>query len=126
MELARLKRSRVKGHHVFLSASRAGDTFTCAREPGNPHSPNAIIVTLGDGSTVGYVPDPVARVLAPMLEIVHMSGTINGVPRHAPEGIWVRGGGIEIPCEYVLYGVKKARSSVRQRLRDRCHGNYPE
>ena len=94
MELARLKRSRVKGHHVFLIASRAGDTFTCSRESGNPHSPDAIIVKLIDGSTVGHVPDRLARVLAPMLDssdIAHMSGTINGVPRPAPEGVWVPG-----------------------------------
>ena len=62
MELARLKRSRVKGHHVFKSESRPGDTFTCAREPGNPHSSDAIIVKLSDGSDVGHVPDPLARV----------------------------------------------------------------
>ena len=68
MELARLIRSRVKGHHVFKSESRPGDTFTCAREPGNPHSPDAIIVKLSDGSNVGHVPDPRARVLAPMLD----------------------------------------------------------
>ena len=57
MELARLKRSRVKGHHVFKSESRPGDTFTCAREPGNSHSPDAIIVKLDDESNVGHVPD---------------------------------------------------------------------
>ena len=68
MELARFKRSRVKGHYVFKSESRPGDTFTCAREPGNPHSPDAIIVKLSDGSNVGHVPDPLARVLAPMLD----------------------------------------------------------
>ena len=121
MELARLKRSRVKGHHVFLIASRAGDTFTCSREPGNPHSPDAINVKLIDGSTVGHVPDRLACVLAPMLDssdIAHMSGTINSVPRPAPEGVWAPGGGIEISCEYVLYSLKKNRSYIRQHLRD--------
>ena len=121
MELARLKHSRVKGHHVFLSISRAGDTFTCCREPGNPHSPDAIIVKLIDGSTVGHVPDRLLRVLAPMLDsgdIAQMSGTIIGVPRPAPEGVWVPGSGIEIPCENVLYGLKKNRSYVQQHLRD--------
>ena len=105
MEFARLKHSRVKGRRVFLSASRSGDTFTCAREPGNPHSPDAVIVKLSDGSTVGHVPDPLACVLAPMLdsgEIPHMSGTINGVSRPAPGGVWVPGGGIEIPSEYAV------------------------
>ena len=33
-----------------------------------------------------------------------MEGTIT-IP--APEGVLVPGGGIEIPCEYVLHGVKK-------------------
>ena len=30
------------------------------------------------------------------------------IPNHqaAPEGIWVPGGGIEIPCTYKLYGAK--------------------
>ena len=36
------------GHHVFKSESRPGDAFICAREPGNPHSPDAIVVKLGD------------------------------------------------------------------------------
>ena len=76
MELARQKCSRVNGHHAFLSAYRARDTFTCAGNPSNPHSPDALIVKLSDGSTVGHVPDPVVRVLAPMLdsrEMAHMS-----------------------------------------------------
>ena len=68
MELARLIRSRVKGHHVFKSESRPGGTFTFAREPGNPHTPDAIIVRLSNGSNVGHVPDLLARVLAPMLD----------------------------------------------------------
>ena len=121
MELARLKNSRVKGHHVFKSESRPGDSFTCAREPGNPHSSDAIIVKLSDGSNVGHVPVPLARVLAPMLdggEIERMEGTVTGVARSAPEGVWVPGGRIEFPCEYVLYGAKKDREKVRQTLRE--------
>ena len=61
-----------------------------------------------DRSTVGHVLDPLVHVLAPMSE------TINDVPRLAPEGVWVPGGGIEIPCkyQYVLYGVIKDNSSV--------------
>ena len=107
MELARLKNSCVKGHHVFKSESRPGDTFTCTREPGNPHSPDAITVKLCDGSNVSHVPDPLACVLAPMLDggmIERMEGTVTGVARSAPEGFWVPGRGIEVPCEYVLYG----------------------
>ena len=75
----------------------------CAREPGNPHSPDAIVVKLGDSSS--HVPDQLARILAPMLDggvITCMEGTVTGVTRSASEGVWVPGGGIEIPCEYVL------------------------
>ena len=46
-----------------------------------------------------------------------MEGTLTGVARSAPEGGWVPGGGIEFPCEYVLYGAKKDREIVRQTLR---------
>ena len=55
--------------------------------------------------------------LAPMLdggEIDLMEGTVTGVARSAPEGVWVPGGGIECPCEYVLYGAKKDHENVRQ------------
>ena len=67
---------------------------------------------LGDSS--GHVPDPLARILAPMLDggvIMCMEGTVTGVARSAREGVWAPGGGIEIPCEYVLYGVKNTARS---------------
>ena len=106
----------MKGHPVFKSESRPGDAFICAREPGNPHSPDAIVVKLGDSS--GHVPDLLAHILAPMLDggvITCMGGTVTGVARSARKGVWVPGGGIEIPCEYVLYGVKKDREKL-----DKC------
>ena len=43
-----------------------------------------------------------------------MEGILTGVARSAPEGIWIPGGGIEFPCEYVLYGAIKDREIVRQ------------
>ena len=46
-----------------------------------------------------------------------MEGILTGVAGSAPEGIWVPGGGIKFPCEYVLYGAKKDREIVRQTLR---------
>ena len=45
------------------------------------------------------------RVMAPRLdssEVTHRSATNYSVPRPAPEGVWVLGGGIEIPCEYCM------------------------
>lgn len=90
-------KTRVNGHDVFQSDSRPGDTFTCAREPGNPHSPDVIIVKLSNVSNVGHILDPLVRIL--------VSST--GVTRSAPEGICVHARGIEIACGYALYGVKK-------------------
>ena len=86
------------------------------------------MLKLSDGSNVGHVPDPFARVLAPMLDggkIERMEGTVTGVARSAPEGVWVPGGGIgvpgggiEFPCEYVLYGTKGNRENVRKTPRE--------
>ena len=59
--------------------------------------------------------------LPPMLDggkVENMEGTVTGVARSAPEGVWVIGGSIEFYCEYVLYGVKKDRENVRQTLRE--------
>ena len=67
IKLAKSKHSRVKGHFVFMSASRPADIFTCAREPGIRHtctcSPNALVVKLSEGSTIEYVADPLACTL---------------------------------------------------------------
>ena len=49
--------------------------------------------------------------------IERTEGILTGVAGSAPEGVWVPGGGIEFPCEYLLYGAKKYRKIVRQTLR---------
>ena len=56
-ELAKLKHFWVKGHHIFTSASRPGNAFTCAREPADCHRPHTVFVRL---SSVGRVPDVLA------------------------------------------------------------------
>ena len=110
----------MKGHYVFRSESRPGYSFTCLREKSNPHSSDTIIVKLSDGSNVGHVSDPLARVLAPRLDggkIKCMEGTLTGVARSALERVWVSGRGIEFPCEYVCtVHAKKDREIVKQTL----------
>ena len=49
--------------------------------------------------------------------IERTEGILTGVAGSARERVWVPGGGIEFPCEYVRYGVKKYREIVRQTLR---------
>ena len=71
-------------------------------------------------SVIGHVTDGLAAVLAPLLDsgtVTSITGMITGPPRSAPEGVWVVGGGVELPCEYALQGTKKDRSHVRTVLR---------
>ena len=68
---------------------------------------NAIKVVQTDGGIVGHVHEPVARRLAPLIrggEVSHASAEMIGTSRPAPEGTWTQGGGIEIPCKYILKG----------------------
>ena len=78
----------------------------------------AIVVKKPESSEVaGHVPDDVARVLFPLLssgEILSMKCAITGLSKAAEEGVWVQGGGIVIPCTYILYGKKLDRPHARQ------------
>ena len=49
--------------------------------------------------------------------IERMTGEITGEGRKAPEGTWVLGGGIELPCSYFIYGNRKKKADVRGKLR---------
>ena len=69
--------------------------------------------------TVGHVPDGLAMKLVPLLEnsmITCMEAIVKGEPRDALEGKWTLGGGIEIPCIYILYGSKTNKRYVRNKL----------
>ena len=73
-------------------------------------------------AVVGHVPGPLAQILGPMLkdETIHsITAKITGEKRGAPEGVWVQGGGIELPCKYFLYGPKESKARVRSALRKR-------
>ena len=51
-------------------------------------------------------------------EIIHsIKAKITREERAAPEGLWVQGGGIELPCKYFLYAPRKYKSRVRNALR---------
>ena len=104
--------------HVYRSGARVGDTFECQLESENTQSTgrNAIKVVQTDGSIVGHVHEPVARRLAPLIrgrEVSHASAEVIGTSRPAPEGTWAQGGGIEIPCKYILKGNKAYKKNVR-------------
>ena len=42
---------------------------------------------------------------------------VTGSPRDAPEGKWVLGGGIEIPCTYKVYGRIDQKSYLRKKTK---------
>ena len=120
VELAQLRNSRVKGHHAYRTESRIGDEFRCEREVVNRHSEAAIVVISTRDEVMGHIPNRLAQTLSLMLDngyVKKIVGKITGPARSAPEGVWRIGGGIELPCQYVLYGRKKDRADVRSSLR---------
>lgn len=50
--------------HNITKPLVVGEAVTLVREPGNPHDPNAIRVTLPPDRTIGYIPKSVAATLA--------------------------------------------------------------
>ena len=67
-----------------------------------------------DATTVGHVPDSLAEALYKLLleKEIKMTSRVSGQSRSSPEGVWVQGGGIEIPCFYQI-AVKKGLRSLR-------------
>ena len=60
--------------------------------------------------------------MSPMLKnrtIHSITAKITGEKREAPEGVWVQGGGIELPFKYFVYGPKKFKARVKsKRVKD--------
>ena len=53
------------------------------------------------GGATGHVPQTLAKILAPEMAekmILSLETEVTGSSRDAPEGKWVLGGGIKIPC----------------------------
>jgi hypothetical protein len=76
---------------IHLPAFEAGRQVEIRPEPGNSRDPNALAVW-GDGQRVGYLPDPIARLLAPSgtrvgQGAILMEWSSNG----QRQGLWVLG-----------------------------------
>ena len=73
-----------------------------------------------DVTTVGHMPDSLAEVLYKSLleKEIKMICHVSGQSRSSPEGVWIQGGGTEIPCVYEI-GIKKGLRSLRKELRDK-------
>ena len=53
-----------------------------------------------------------------------MDSEVTGDPRPVPEGKWVIGDGIEIPCKYKLHGLKIVKKEVRAALLNDFHNSF--
>ena len=115
------------------------EELRCVPESTNKYSSNAIVVKAkGEGNVkgmkekekkknkkkstgiVGHVPDALAEVLYPLVtsgKIHLLEATVTGMHMSAPEGKWVPGGGIEIPCIYNVYGPKVHKKTIRELIK---------
>ena len=131
VQLACLKSSCIKGHHVYVADLNVGDIFECFLEPENHHSEWAIVVkNTNDDVVIGHVPDGLANLLQPLMlsgEVHRVQAKVTDLPRPAPGGtcMWLKGGGIVILCHYILYGQSKEKHGVRKHihLSSLCHKN---
>ena len=100
-------------------------------EPHNRHSKNqnAIIVIKSElkeseqekakDNIIGHVPNALAQNTCPFLKdgtVTSMTSEITAEARKAPEGTWVLGGGIELPCVYYLFGNRKREAQVWKQI----------
>ena len=96
--------SYIRGYHAYqeLWTPVVGENLLLRREPNNSVDPSAVAV-LKEDQTVGHVPYNISAVLSHFLRREGNQGfaevTGNKVNRGA-------GYGLEIPCNYKLYGQK--------------------
>ena len=94
-----------------------GEDFSCAMEPSNIYSKNAIAVKeKNSNNIVEHIPEPLAKIIYPLMKswkVYEITCTITGQSKNAPEGTWVLGGGTKLPCCYFLYFKDKKERSKK-------------
>ena len=97
-------------------------------EPGNAHLGCAIIVNMKESSThaaeqtAGQVPNSLAEILyQPEVDAkITINSKITEQYRSAPEGTWVQGGGLELPCLYEVFlrssSLPDLKASLKEKL----------
>ena len=92
----------------------------CEREHINAYSDIAIVAKRRS-QMIEHIPEKLAKILTTILEdgqLKKIDGCITEPKRPVPESIWRTGGGIELPCCYILHRLKESRKDVRKCLRD--------
>ena len=70
---------------------------------------------------IGHFPETLVKILIPKMAketILSLKAEVTGSPRDAPEGKWVLGGGIEIPCTYKVYGRIDQKTYLRKNIKE--------
>ena len=112
--------SRIKDDHAYKSGVKVGNRLFCTIGPDNKQSDNAIVIKSGNNDIVGHVPETLAKKLFNFMksqQIEIMDSELTGDPRPAPDGKWLIGGGIEIPCKCRLRGLKSVKKEIRAALK---------
>ena len=110
----------MKGDHIYDYKYIVGEELSCLQEENNAYSDNVIKVISRKKEKeviVGHVPEPLAKVLYTMMKkwtILSLNAKIDGEKRQAPEGTWVPGGGIKIPCTYLIFAAKINKHKIRK------------
>ena len=99
-------KSAVKGYHVYRNQFPIGTILERLQEPENKYSFSAIIVKKGE-TFIGHLPKGLCQLSTKLFNdgcVVNISAEISGPPQPSTNGIYVKGGGIEVPCSYKLNG----------------------
>ena len=108
-------KSAVKGYHAYRNEFPKGTILECLQEPENKYSESAIIVKKGE-TVVGHMPEGLCQLFTKLFNdgrVLNISAEITGPPRPSSNGIFVKGGGIEVPCSYKLHGSSDKKVEVR-------------
>ena len=108
-------KSAVKGYHVYRNEFPEGTILECLQEPENEYSESAIIVKEAE-TVVGHVPEGLCQLFTKLFNderVVNISAEIMVPPRPSSNGIFVKGGGIEVPCSYKLHRSSDKKVEVR-------------
>ena len=108
-------KSAIKGYHVYRNDVSVGTVLNYIPEPENEYSGSAFIVKTGE-IVVGHVPEGLCQLFKQLINdgsVLEIKAEMSGCARPSSNGTFVRGGGIEIPCSYKLFGRGEKKSEVR-------------
>ena len=107
-----------------------GEELICELEFTNKFSRNSIeLKSKNKNVTVSHVPESLAAIVFPLRKawkVYEIQAKITGKSRRAPEGTWVLGGGIEIPCQYNIIGPKIHKKMLQKRTKKSTVVNFYE